>query len=254
MFRPGETTLRAFPVTIVDNHDQSQVLETKPITLKVISGLKDNQDFTAPLPMVDVWTKDYTLAWIAGIGAAGLLGMLIAFALMRRQRVEIVEPEVRRPPHEVALEKLGALAGDKLIEDGLFMIFYVRMSEAIREYLGERYGFPGTELTTTEILARLHDIKWPRGISDAEVRQILEHCDYVKFGGFRPANEQAHETLRRCFTIVELTKQLSTPVESLPAPATSSTAVTSAASPPETKPESEPEAKPKPDSEVEEAG
>ncbi len=219
MFRPGETTLRSFPVTIVDNHDQSRALETKPLTLKVISGLEENRAFTPPLPMVDVWTEDYTLAWVAGIGLAGLLGMLAAFAFMRRQHIEVAEPEIRRPPHETALEKLVALAGDKLIEDGLFMIFYVRMSEAIREYLGERYDFPGTELTTTEILDRLQSIKWPRGISDSEVRQILEHCDYVKFGGFRPANEQAHETLRRCFTIVELTKQLSAPQQTLPAPA-----------------------------------
>jgi len=212
MFRPGETTLRSHDFTVIDHADNAMRLQTPELSLKVISALEDdNRGFTAPLPLVPVWTKDYTFAWLAGIGFAGLFGVFLGLFWMRRQKLEIEEFVPDRPAHEVALEKLSALAGDKLVEDGLHMIFYVRMSEAIREYLGRRYGFPGTELTTTEILARLAHVDWPRGINTDEVRKILEHSDLVKFGGFIPGHEQAHETLRRCFTVVELTKIILTP-------------------------------------------
>lgn len=207
IFRPGETTLKPFEVVVTANGEE-RVLETQPVTMKVVSALPDEPEpqFTAARPPVPVWVDDYTLAWLGGgAGVLGLLG-LIAFAAARRRALMPGPPPPPREPWEVALEKLSALAGDDLVERGEYMVFWVKLSEAIREYLGRTYGFPPTELTTAEILRELNAVKWPAGLDIDDVASFLRHCDRVKFGGLRPTVDESSETLRRGFTIVELTR------------------------------------------------
>lgn len=211
LFRPGIGTLGPLTFKVVDQNDQAEVLSTPEFKAKVLSNFENEEPtLSPPQPLASVWQDDYTLLWVAGGTLVALLGGLIGFYSRRRQRLdeEIYVPA--RPAHEVALEKLSALQSDTLLSDGLHMLFYVRMSEALREYLGRRFGFPGTELTTTEILERLESVEWPRGLELLDIKRILEHCDLVKFGGYLPTDTQANETLTRCFTVVELTKPIET--------------------------------------------
>lgn len=214
LFRPGIGTLGPLTFKVVDQNDQANELSTPEFKVKVLSNFENEEPtFTPPQPLASVWQDDYTLLWVAGGTLVALLGGLIGFYSRRRQRFEEEVFVPSRPAHEVALEKLSALQADTLLSDGLHMLFYVRMSEALREYLGRRYGFPGTELTTTEILERLESVEWPRGLELHDIKRILEHCDLVKFGGYLPTDTQANETLKRCFTVVELTKPIDTQVK-----------------------------------------
>ncbi len=207
VFRPGETTLPSLELKVQDRAGETTVLETEPITVKFISQLEDEQELQLepPRESVSVWVEDYTLAWVGAVTGAGLLGALFAFFFFGRREVIEIEPPPR-PAHEVALEKLGRLAGEELIEHGDYMPFYVRLSETVREYLGRIHGFPGTELTTSEIRDRLEDFSWPRGLSEDDVMGLLGHCDAVKFAGLIPSVQRGDEALRRAFTLVELTR------------------------------------------------
>lgn len=118
-----------------------------------------------------------------------------------------------RPAYDVAIEKLLAIKAADLPAAGLFEEFYVRVSEAVREYLGRRYNLSltdkaGLELTTWELLALLHNIHWPRGLSRPEVEDLLVACDMVKFARYSPDNAEAEDLLTRAFRIVELTRPL----------------------------------------------
>lgn len=208
LFRPGSTTLRPFDV-VVDARGGKTTLQTQPVELKVASIFADGKlepEFQAPRPPVEVWVDDYTLAVVAGGGAFLALLGFAGWAIRRRQLMQPAPPPPPRDPHEIALEKLGALAGGDLIERGEYMVFWVRMSEAIREYLGRTYGFSGTEMTTTELKSALRDVRWPTGIGEAEVFAFLRRCDEVKFGGAVPNLDESTTTLRQAFSVVELTK------------------------------------------------
>lgn len=209
IYRPGATTLAPFEITITGAAGQSATVTTKPVEVKVLSIFADvNEEptFNAPRPPVVVWVEDYTLAYVGG-GALllALLG-LVAFFVHRRQMMIPPPPPPPRAAHEVALEKLSALAADDLVERGEYMIYWVRMSEAVREYMGRTYGFGGTELTTTEMLEVLEKVTWPKGIGFEDVKGFLRRCDEVKFGGQTPGVDESTSTLRRAFSIVELTK------------------------------------------------
>ena len=59
------------------------------------------------------------------------------------------------------------------------------VSDALREYLGRRYGFDGLESTTDEVLRTLERIR-PHKLSLSGVSLLLEQCDLVKFARFKP--------------------------------------------------------------------
>ncbi|MFU8806205.1 MAG: hypothetical protein ACNA8W_20505, partial [Bradymonadaceae bacterium] len=184
-----------------------QPLKTEPVTVTVRSVLRDANDPTLndARPPLAIITDDYRPAWYAGITAALLLMALIFFLVRRREAVEeVVVPT--RPAHLVALEKLHALEKSGLLDSGEFMIFYVRLSEAVREYLGRRYGFPGVELTTTEIVEHLRDVQWPTGLTLAEITRWLDYCDLVKFSGYMPPPERGRRSLKKAFEFVHLTR------------------------------------------------
>lgn len=210
VYRPGSTTLAPFDVTVTTAAGSTTV-QTQPVDLKVVSIYADaaagqDPDFAAPRPPVEVWVDDYTLAYVGGGGVLLALLGIAAWAVRRRQLLAPVPPPPPRDPHEVALEKLSALAGGDLLEAGEHMAYWVRMSEAIREYLGRSYGFGGTEMTTTEMLVALEHVKWPSGIGLSDVHDFLRRCDEVKFGGVVPTHDESTAVLRRAFTVVELTK------------------------------------------------
>lgn len=206
VYRPGESVLQELEFAVEGRDGTRDVLTTDPVEIIFLSEIDDATEFLGPQPHREVWVEDYTLAWVGGLTGAAALGTLTAFliAARRREEEEII-PE--RPAHEIALEKLGRLSIDDLESSQNYMMFYVRLSEAIREYLGRVYGFPGLELTTSEIRERLEAVVWPRGITSDEVLSLLSHCDSVKFAGRIPSTEQARRSLRRAFSIVELTRK-----------------------------------------------
>jgi hypothetical protein len=211
VYRPGPSTLPSFPLSILGYSDEPIVVHTEPVTVTIRSVLQgvDESSFHTARPSQSILVNDYRPAWYAGVALTLLLAGLLALVLRRRQRYgEDLVPE--RPAHEVALEKLEALARGTLLDQGETMIFYVRMSEAVREYLGRRYDFPGLELTTTEIIAELDRSLWPplairEGLTRKDAAKWLEHCDFVKFSGYLPPRERAEASLKQAFAIVRLT-------------------------------------------------
>lgn len=210
IFRPGQAHLPAFDIRILAPDGTQKILSTEKTAIFVRSAIDaaETPPFAPPRDPVAIWTSDYTLAWVGGFVLGGaLLGALAVFAIRRRKTAEVTGPV--RSAHEVALEKLRELEQGSLLDQGEVMIYYVRMSEAVREYLGRRFDFPGTELTTAEINAALasQQSRWPRGIALDDVKRWLEHCDFVKFSGAAPSKDAARKSLERAFGIVELTRR-----------------------------------------------
>lgn len=202
-FQPGQVTFPAIPV-VADGAGDRVTVTTDPVTLDVQSVLAEGEALSPPTPAIPLWVDDYTLLWALGgllLVAGGAAGVVRA----RRARPVETAPVVPRLPHEVALEALLGLEKSDLLATGNFMTYYVRLSEALREYLGARYRFPGTELTTTEITARLEDTRFPPGVDLAEIAAILASADLVKFGGVVPSTEDAKSLLRRAIGVVQLT-------------------------------------------------
>lgn len=150
------------------------------------------------------WTAlERALLWVcAGVAA----GALVAWAVVwwRRRPKPLPPPPPPRIPWELALERLNEVRHAGLLETKRFSVFFDRINDAVREYLGARFGFDGLESTTDETLAALRRV--PHfSPSLAEIAGFLQQCDLVKFADYIPAVEECERALVEAERIVRAT-------------------------------------------------
>ncbi len=184
---PGEVTIPPIAIRVITADGVVGRASTEPRQLTV-GSLVANEPNAEPRPPTDpvvVMQDDYTLAYV--LGALGLvaLGALLAWLFLRwwrRRPKELPPPPPPRPAHEVALEKLLALRRE--LPDALARGDQARVvdgaSDALRMYLGQRFGFNGLESTTDEVILKMREHRLS-GITNDELLALLGECDLVKF-------------------------------------------------------------------------
>jgi hypothetical protein len=212
-YEPGSYEIPPVELTYFGSDGTVKSVRTQPLPFTVKSlianeaepKLKDNVD---PVP---VSQRDYLLLYITGGIAAAGLGALVALFVRRRLRARKPKapPVPPRPAHEVAMEKLDRL-GALLAENagGDLRPFTFELSEAIREYLGGRFGFDSLELTTEELVAAMRRVplQSSRGVVGSEIEGWLSACDLVKFAKVSPSPEQARGALETAIRMVAATR------------------------------------------------
>ncbi len=209
-FRIGQLEIPAIELLVVLADGRTGSVSTEPLPLRITDPLGNEND---PEPRADhaprpVLTTDRRALWIGGILAAlilaAILGAVIGRLRARRSPPPGPPPPPPRPPEEVALEKLDVARDSDWLEGGEIKLFHVAVSEALREYLGGRYGFDSLEMTTEELTGILEGIDI-RGVSDRELQSFLRETDMVKFAKWRPDVGHSRELLERAYDIVSRT-------------------------------------------------
>jgi hypothetical protein len=151
--------------------------------------------------------KDYTWLWVALGAVVFVLQFLVLRAFMKRKAAFAPAPVVveKRPPWEIAMEKLRGIERSKLVEKGLVKEHYDGVSDAIREYLGALGGFEGLESTTDEVLGRLRSAT-PRGVDMLTVEHFFGECDLVKFAKYAPGADEPKAIFSMGVRIVETSR------------------------------------------------
>src|SRR6185369_6500871 len=103
-----------------------------------------------------------------------------------------------------AFEELFAVRHAGLAKETRFAEHYDRTSDAVRKYLGGRYGFDGLETTTREMTSMLKRIQPPVVELDT-ILAFLQECDLVKFARFTPSDEDCTRILDQAEHIVRVT-------------------------------------------------
>lgn len=209
--RPGRQTLWLPPLPVALARASGELVTTctSPHRIEVedpIASTPDARprDNPPPLPQLEEWVLMRRLAQGAAVALpAALVGAWLARRWLRRSR-PLPPPPPPRPPWEVALESLGELRGADLQEAGARAEYFDRVSDVVRRYLGDRYGFEGLERTSEELLALLGRVVPPVPVLP-EVRRFLEEADLVKFARFTPSQEDCARLLGRAEELVRST-------------------------------------------------
>jgi hypothetical protein len=148
--------------------------------------------------------RTWRLLW-ALLGALALAGLaLLVVRVLRRPRPVVAEPERPKAPlHVRATQALDALAAH-LPAQGRPKEFYFRLSEIVRGYLGERYGFEALESTTPELLDALRARRTP-GLPMAELSAFANESDFVRYAKASPDPDACKAALETGYRIVHLT-------------------------------------------------
>lgn len=209
-FAVGPAEVPSFPVTWVDPSDAVHTYSVPPHAFTVDSLLANEADpqLRGDDPMISLEYANVRLAMILWSVLAGVLATcLIAVAIVlwrRRERPVIAPPPI--PPHEVAFAELDALARerDRLISDGLYQDYYLRLTEIAKRYLGGRFGFEALDRTTEEIQDLLRRGRVELAPLDpAQVLRFLQDCDLVKFARLSPPEDEAREAWTTVREMVE---------------------------------------------------
>jgi hypothetical protein len=198
---PGRHTLTLPPLPVAIARASSDVVTlcTKEHTIVIedpTANTPDAKPHGNPLPRVqrEEWVAlEKGLTWLACGLAGGGLVVWLASLWMRRPK-PVPPPPPPRVPWEVAFERLHETRHAGLLEMQRFADFFDRVNDAVREYLGARFGFDGLESTTDETLAALRKVHH-FGLPLPEVAGFLQQCDLVKFATLTPTLEECERAL-----------------------------------------------------------
>jgi hypothetical protein len=201
-------TLPPIPIAIARASGEVMTLCTPTRDITVDDPIADEVDPKVrpnppPRPQREEWTA---AKWAVIIGAATLaLAALLAWLLVRwRDRPRIEPPKPRVLPWIAALRELDEIRRSELLRAGQHDVFFDRVSDCIRKYLGDRYGFDGLESTSEEIRGLLERV-YPPVSERPRIDAFLDDTDLVKFAKVVPRPEDCADIVTRAEQIVHLT-------------------------------------------------
>ena len=225
--KPGRSSMQlpSLPVAVARANGEVATVCTHAHLITVEDPIASTPDAAPkrnppPRPQREEWTAlKKALLW----GSLGLIaGALLAYFGYRHftKPKPPVPPPPPRPPWEIALEKLDEVRHAGLLDARRHAEYFDRVSDAVRGYLGARFGFDGLESTSDEILTALKkqaggfvctesaadDVDAPTpGVPLDDIRRFLGDCDLVKFANLRPSPDQCASALTSGENIVRAT-------------------------------------------------
>ena len=94
--------------------------------------------------------------------------------------------------------------------------YYTRLTDTLRQYINERYGFNAMEMTSSEIIERLNNTDDPKMLD--ELRQLFTTADLVKFAKWSTLVNENDANLVNAIDFINQTKQENVPTEEVVKP------------------------------------
>ena len=146
------------------------------------------------------------LPWFAAVQWFVVLIILaVCLYIMYRKKDKIFE-RPKEPAHIVALRELDKYRGKDMWAPQKQKAFYSGITDALREYMSERYGVGAMEMTTAEIFEDMKRTDAPAELL-AEMKQLFELADFVKFAKFVASDEDNAAALPAAVRFVTQTYQ-----------------------------------------------
>lgn len=154
----------------------------------------------------------YSLLFIILTGA--LVWLIIRY-INNKPIIRIVKLKPKLPAHVVALNEIERIKADKEWRtSGKTKEYYTALTDTLREYMNNRFGFNAMEMTTEEIIARLLQVKEKESIS--ELKEILQTADLVKFAKFNPPMNENDRNLLNAVEFINETKVAESEIKEQP--------------------------------------
>ena len=186
----------------------------KVITIDV-DTLHPNQFF----PPKDVQDNPFLWSEITPFFLLSLLIIfLIAIAIFLVVRLHQNKPIITKirivkhiPPHQKALSAIGQIKDEHMQSSEDQKTYYTRLTDTLRLYIQERFGFNAKEMTSTEIIACLQEMG-DKSMID-ELRELFNTADLVKFAKYSTLLNENDLNLVNAINFIDKTKREDMPVE-----------------------------------------
>ncbi len=191
---------------------ESKNLALKVLTIEVDTLKSDN--FYGPNDVQDnpfqweEWERIFTMGAVVM-----LLYVLCIIAFVRLKSNKPITLKVRIIkkilPHQRALNSIDRIKGEGSATDE--KTYYTQLTDTLRKYIEERFGFNAMEMTSSEIIARLREGSDQDKIE--ELTMLFETADLVKFAKYTVGMSENDRNLVSAIDFINTTKQENLPTE-----------------------------------------
>lgn len=193
---------------------QANQLALKVLTVDV-DTLHPNQ-FYPPKDVQDPpfqWSEWEGVFWMSLLIL--LLGLLAFYLLSRLRENKPIITRIRIvrhiPPHQKALSAIEKIKAERMQTSEDQKAYYTQLTDTIRQYIRERFGFNAMEMTSSEIIGRLQENGDEKMIG--ELRELFQTADLVKFAKYSTLINENDLNLVNAVHFIDETKIEGQPVE-----------------------------------------
>ena len=194
-------------------HVDGKVYESKSLALKVytfdVDTLHTDSIFPAKPIMLPpfVWSDWSSPLWLSLVVLL-LTALLIYVAVRLKDNKPIIRRIKLKPrmaPHKAAMMKIEQIKEEKIWQKEDSKEYYTQLTDTLRQYINERYGFNAMEMTTPEIIGHLQVVNDEQAIS--ELRELFETADLVKFAKYSTLINENDRNLVNAIEYINSTKK-----------------------------------------------
>ena len=193
--------------------------QSKSLALKVLTIEVDTthvEQFFGPKDVQDnpfLWS-DWSLSfWLSVLL---LILMAIVYYLYIRMRdnkpiithIRIVKKLL---PHQKPMKEIEQIKADKMVSSENPKEYYTKLTDTLRKYIEERYGFSAMEMTSSEIIEKLTATQDQKALD--ELRQLFTTADLVKFAKYSTLINENDKNLVNAIEFINQTKLENVPTE-----------------------------------------
>lgn len=201
-----------------------KTIESKSLALKVVEVEVDStklDKFFGPKDVQDnpfLWSDWKMPFWLSVVI---LLLLVVAYYLYLRlrdnkpiiARIKIVK---RLLPHQKAMKEIEQIKADKMVSSEDQKEYYTKLTDTLRKYIEERYGFSAMEMTSSEIIGRLTSSGDQNSLD--ELRRLFMTADLVKFAKYSTMINENDANLVNAIDFINQTKLENQPTEEVVKP------------------------------------
>ncbi len=206
-----EDTLYYLPPLIVkvDGKDY----KTNKLALKVLTVDVDTTDFEkyyGPKSVQDnpfMWNGEWSIPfWFSFIIVILISITYYLYLRLRYNKPIIAKMRIvkRILPHQKAMMVIEEIKADKMVMSEDPKEYYTKLTDTLRKYIEERYGFNAMEMTSQEIIDRLMSTDDPKSLE--ELKQLFITADLVKFAKYSTLINENDANLVNAVDFINQTK------------------------------------------------
>ena len=204
-------------------------LKSADLALKVIEMEVDTTQLDKFFGPKDVQDNPFQWSdWAPSFWLSLLMLVLIALVYYLYLRLRDNKPVIahikivkRLLPHQKAMKEIEQIKADKMVSAENPKEYYTKLTDTLRKYIEERYGFSAMEMTSTEIIDRLMSTDDKQSLD--ELRQLFMTADLVKFAKYSTMINENDANLVNAIDFINQTKLENQPVEEIQKPQLSET-------------------------------
>lgn len=196
-----------------------KTIESKSLALKVVEVEVDTTKLDKFFGPKDVQDNPFQWSdWKLSFWLSILILVLWAVAYYLYLRLRDNKPIIARIkivkrllPHQKAMKEIEQIKADKMVASEDQKEYYTKLTDTLRKYIEERYGFSAMEMTSSEIIARLTSSGDQQSLD--ELRRLFMTADLVKFAKYSTMINENDANLVNAIDFINQTKQENQPTE-----------------------------------------